>query len=1693
MSPATSEDKTAPNVSSPIATGGAGTAFEQHVGAMFLTLLLIRGIPAVFRNCQVKKVSFQTRYIGWETDDLLATCSTDTGGIRQLAIQVKRTFIVGRSYHDCVKTFQGFWKDFKATKRFNPNKDALLLVTSRSSNALDGLGNLLGCARSSSSVEDFACRLKTPGFLSNQAKNCQQTIRTVIAELNSSDVDEVEFWHFLKTIHILFLDFTSSTAQQEAVCKQQLAQATSSSDAVRVADSTWNKLLTISATDAPRARVFDRSDLPDDMRTLHNAIYTPRTTLQTLIEHSGVTLDAISTTISGVTLPRSKTITKAIDALIENQAVILTGPPGSGKSVLAKALIQQQASDHFCLSFRAEEFAKSHIDSVLHGSVTGKQFAILLGAQERVLIHVESFERLLEHSTRDAFTDLVNITEQYPNIRLLLTCRDYSINTTLTAFFERTQLIYDVVKVPLLDEDETAEVINTFSKLASLISHPRLKQILHIPYFLDMAARMDWPEQQSLPQDIRSFREKYWSDVIRNNTVAAAGLPDRREQALVDLAVRRARELRPSVPTDEIDVEALDQLYKDGIVLKEGQGFAAPAHDVIEDWAIIRWIESFVTKHEWQAIPISQTVSWHPAIRRGFREWLKENLDGDVENTDQFVLSAYGDSSLPPHFRDDVLISILLSHYAGDFILRQKDQMLADDARLLARLIHLARVACKKVVKQSKIPNMPLSTLLVPEGGAWQVLLKAVADELDHLLPKHIGSILGLLEDWSDVAGMNSSIPDEAVLFGRIAYPLLNQLEGYRYDGVQKRVLKVIAKVPHADDESFIDLIERASTRSEQHDSLAEEFSKLLISGLDGIPACKCFPEQMARLTQFMCCLSEHDLRSKLKSDFSLDTEPDFGLKSNIPFDFWPSSAIRGPFFYILSYHPQIGLQLVLDIVNHAGNWYGNRRGSNTQLEPAHHIIISISGDGEIKQWANDLLWQAYRGKPAIPSVIQCALMALEYWLLKKCKDSISVESWLLKILKESNNVMTTAVVASVCNAYPDLCGTAALSLIKSRKCIELDSRRMAVEQEFVSATSLSFHSTDRIYSNERKMSNAMNHRQNDLEVLALKLQSRGQAEQIYGIINDHLTEIPPEAQRTDEDRFWLLALHRMDLRCLKVGNMSSSSEDSNSENKSAKRMTIPLVFGKMDADLQNFVNTGTKERQPYIATHSLLNWGLEQWKQNSKNEDADSWQDFLTLAQDTCQMETPVDIKLVLESGRGIVAAVCVRDHLEDMADNDRQWCIDTLIAEVERNNESKSIPSAISYNPLSHDMHAAYVLPKILSYNPNDTEILKAVIDAVTHPSSQASAWAADGVAKYLRFEHGNTVLSCVGAVAMHANLLAQNEQLQTQRRMQGIFDEGHYTENALERVREAFIQNSINVEQALADLDLTSRHGWYAAERILSMLCKSMDFVLAKNFFTKTGQAIVKAWSANPKDHDTLINSQPIRSAVSKLADIVLTMTPNTALHCCKPFLNAVDKHPDKVDDFVEMLVIHEYRQLSNETCFWTVWQAFADCIVAAPWSRRVCSSRSVGTKLIDKMLFGTHWKDGLQSWHSLVDHKRQIRVLMTSLPVVSPVLMSFAHYLYNVGEISIPDDFVVVADSLRTGNPAELLMEQGTVFYLESILQRYVYGQPTVLKANPNLRTAILTILDQLVNTGSSGAYRMRDDFVTPGVDSSNSQT
>lgn len=166
-------------VSSPAATGGAGTIFEQHVNAYWLAQLLVRGIPPILHDCAVVEVHLQTEHLGWHTDDFLIVGEKGSGARRKLAGQVKRSFTVSAADGECKKAVQDFWKDFKNPQRFSLETDRFALVSLRGTHTLlEHFSGLLDCARAARDGAEFARRLATPGFVSAKAGEYCSELRT---------------------------------------------------------------------------------------------------------------------------------------------------------------------------------------------------------------------------------------------------------------------------------------------------------------------------------------------------------------------------------------------------------------------------------------------------------------------------------------------------------------------------------------------------------------------------------------------------------------------------------------------------------------------------------------------------------------------------------------------------------------------------------------------------------------------------------------------------------------------------------------------------------------------------------------------------------------------------------------------------------------------------------------------------------------------------------------------------------------------------------------------------------------------------------------------------------------------------------------------------------------------------------------------------------------------------------------------------------------------------------------------------------------------------------------------------------------------------------------------------------------------------------------------------------------------------
>ena len=1664
-------------VPSPRATGGAGTTFEQHVGAWFLALLLLRGVPVIFRKCQVTEVSFQTRHLGWQTDDILVTCDVGEQRHCRLPVQVKLKMTVSANNDECVQTFRGFWRDFKAEERFNPSLDALALVVQRGTDAImDGLGGLLDCARNSRDGADFVHRLDTAGFVSKKVQANAGAIKAILAGLEESPPTDDEFWRFLKVIYLLPLDLCTATARDEALAKGALAWFADGSDVVEIAGSTWRELVVIAGDADPGAGTFRYENLPADLRSKHQPVELPRTNLRRLQEHSSTTLAGIKSTIGeDVEVPRLRLQTHAIEAFSQSQMLVLRGLPGTGKSALAKALVESLARDYVCISFRAEEFATSHIDRVLN-PMTGGEFQALLGAQERVVIHVESAERLIEGQVGEAFSDLVGIAQQCPNVKVLLTCREHAVGPVVGSFVVPHGLQYVILDVTPFDPEEVDWVALQVPALAPLVEHQGLKRLLRLPYYLDLATKIDWDEeQQDLPTNESQFRDRCWREIVRRENVASMNLPNRRQQALVNLALERARTLRSRVPMNDGDGEALDELRKDGIVVTHEDGLFAPAHDVMEDWAISRWLDLSCAAHEWKSSPIAEAVGEYPGLRRAFRIWLTDALKGGSSQAKQFA-DTYHDPELPPTFRDDVLVSVLLSPSVSDFVRSNRSILLANDGQLLLRLIHLVRIACTRTPGWLEgVPGLP-SALLEPAGEAWPAVLEAVADNLDALLPDHIEPIIDLLDQWSQGVGRASQLPDGAASAAKIAYRLLEHLGDYRTKDSRQRVLKVIARMPQADGERFIDLVGRASANVDKKDPVSSDVVAVLVDEIYGGPACRDFPQHMVRLILSAYCLSDADADRELNRYWPQpEVDSAFGLRRR----FYASplaSAHRGPVLQLLRSDPDAGVRLVLDLVNHAGRWYGERQLAGTHLEPAHQITISVPEHGDVQQWANERLWLAYRGTSVAPDIIQCALMALEYWLLERCEDVADVERWLLGLLLESNNVMTTAVVASVCNAYPERGGTAALSLLTSRAVVDMDRRRRLKESTAEALLLIPrMEPMARFYVEERERSNELEHRADDIETLGLKLQSVGREEEVWAIIDAHRAGIPAAAERTDDDRVWLLALHRMDTRGQGTNTAAPTPREDTPGEQTDKRPTgSASTASGIDPDLHEFVYSRADLQQNVNAAIGLLNWGKNQWGSSSVGDANDSWKAALAYARQA--NEVPPGAPEFINGGPGFVAAVCVRDHWDDMAVDDRRWCIDRLVTEIERGSDSL----------MDSDAPAARMLPMILAHDPENLDILAAVARAITHERSEVRLSAAVGVGEYLGTQNREMALRCVGAFAMLVNLLDEYEQRSPIGERQTLFGPADYEIEVADQVRQAFLEGTIDGEAQLAFLDFRSWHGRDIARYILSVLEPLPDLDLSQRFLQRVAQGVADSWSNEEEDWPHQRDYDFEYAMLPRLAKWVLGLSSANALDCCQPILSAVDHHPEEVGTFIAYLVLWEQDEPhEHETCFWDIWRAFADSILEAPWLPGLESNYSTGADLVRRMLFGRIGVGSASTWTHLDGHEGEVDAFVTGLPATGPVLSAYIEYLYGVGTGALPNAFTVVAGRLEEGDATEILKHRNTVFQLEALLQRYISGVPMILRENPNLRSATVVILEKLVESGSSAAHSMLDHFAAPG--------
>jgi len=944
--------------------------------------------------------------------------------------------------------------------------------------------------------------------------------------------------------------------------------------------------------------------------------------------------------------------------------------------------------------------------------------------------------------------------------------------------------------------------------------------------------------------------------------------------------------------------------------------------------------------------------------------------------------------------------------------------------------------------------------------------------------------VLGLLEDWAKSVSPQLAYPDGAPAVAAIAHTLLSHFDGYSHDEERKRTLHVIAKIPDAERQRFEQMLSSAGRSRRDRNRAAEELQDIVFAGpaYESLPAARDTAKVLTETLRNQLLCTDDDLREELGWSSSMDLELYFGLRER--HDCFPASAYRTPMLMLLRQHPRIALDFIIDVFNHVADWYAHPRVPE-RLEPAFEVELKFPNGNTKKQWCNGRLWNLYRGTSVGPYVLQSYLMALERWLYELAKQVPGgLDAILLDLLTRSDNGAIASVVASVATAFPLQCGESLLTLLSAKDYVMIDRHRLVAEShataEILGNLLGSRSGENRIYQLEREEADKWPHRRQDLETAITNLQFTQIADRVQKALDQHRQALGDVSTHDDNNRLWRLAIHRMDLREYAVADDPSMPEELR------KKGYIRLEPKDPEPDLKDMVDRNAPRFARMQSQMGLLTWALKIFKREIESSDPDEWREKLRSAM-SFETAPGTDPMADMVSGApAIVAAVCVRDHWHELSDEQKAWCVEWICSAVLANAHNWNRIAGAQRFDMSPDRSCAWTMSALVTKNlPKElrSRVEEAFVVALTHPIEEVSWYATWGVAE-LWSENRELASRCVYAIAMETSIIAPAMAAEKGKPYDKRPSYEDIAAEAANRVRQVFWQPGAISEDTYDQMVLDEWHGAKTQNRILAILAKAPEQPLAARAFARAARALVQWWKAKDDRTGRRERNYEAELNLARLIEqFVMRASVDVAETVLKPLLDSIDTHADEVHNFIEGLVLVEDREPNTEQ-FWALWSLFAERAKTAPWLKHLDDRHARGAAVIRSLFLCTAWKEEVRHWRSLEGHAHHMHTLFEQLPPSATVFDAYIRFLYDVGERSLPDAFIRIAKRLQTGGTKQLLKNSNTVFRLEVILQRYVYPKPLLVKTRAELRDAVLALLDLLVELGSSAAFKMRDDFVTP---------
>lgn len=653
----------------------------------------------------------------------------------------------------------------------------------------------------------------------------------------------------------------------------------------------------------------------------------------------------------------------------------------------------------------------------------------MLASSGACLLAIDGADRMLLDHRREIILELFRAIAASPlreRWSILTSGRDFAQRDLIRDALRETGLeVGERVTVGPLDDADTAVLTEAFPTAKALLSRSDLANLNRNPFML---------QQLLTPSDHpAAVTEIGLADAWA--TRGARTAPAARERDVVVAQLAAARVAAPTV------IPSIAHLNPEGVakLIEEGSAAQLPfrdgivfTHDVLEDWALARELQRDWRQTAERLRAADEPLWWQRAVRLAAQMLLETGCDREWHS----LLCLLDQDDLDAAWGRLVLVAPLHSENAALLLPRIQPILLADDARLLGRLLESLRVAETRI--QEELLKLPLfagmseaersrlvAQFKTPVWRPWLAFMRWSLPQWqtcpDALLPSlvelaeiwtratectpnwvsaeiagHVSQWLAMVEDYQHPDGRFRSYSERE-------QPFALDFRHNRWDDFENTLRRILAMTTASAPQLVEDYLKRvtAEPRLQSAHEWLLEHPHQLPAKLPGAWTAMMRAALLQRRRQFRD--SQIGPSSCFDSPMAFDGA---GISGDL--SFYPGSPLQAGWDQLFEHDADSALAMMHRLETRVAVFWRNYVKRRDRRRPRPLVLHLPSGT--IQLWGDE---NVYRWSRAIlgPNALGSAYLAFDNWLEKQLTDGAQLVDLLPRVLQNNGLVATTAPI----------------------------------------------------------------------------------------------------------------------------------------------------------------------------------------------------------------------------------------------------------------------------------------------------------------------------------------------------------------------------------------------------------------------------------------------------------------------------------------------------------------------------------------------------------------------------------------------------------------------------------------------------------------------------------------------------------